>query len=271
MIVMEATDYPPMSGSNSMCVATAVLETGILPMREPETRLVLDTPAGLVPVVARCKDGHVESVTIENVASYVDALDVALEVPGLGTVTADIAYGGAFFAIVDAAALGFAMSRDEARDMVDLGERIKAAAREQHPVAHLENPEIKDVTFTHYAGRGESENSWTNAIVMSPGRLDRCPCGTGTSARLAVMHARGQAAPGETHVFTSVIGTRFAAEIARVTEVGGRPAVVPRFTGGAWVFATGELGWDPADPLPLGHTMSDSWGAGVQGLNTDGN
>ncbi|MDJ0951613.1 MAG: proline racemase family protein [Alphaproteobacteria bacterium] len=267
MIVMEATDYPPMSGSNAMCVATAVLETGLLPMQEPETRLVLDTPAGLVPVTAACREGHVESLTIENVPSYVDELDVPLEIEGHGILLADIAYGGAFFAIVDAHALGFAMTPDEARDMVTLGERIKAAAQAQHPVAHPENPEIKDVTFTHFAGRGDGENVWTNAVVMSPGRLDRCPCGTGTSARLAVMRARGQARPGETHVFRSVIGTEFKAEIARETEVAGRAAVVPRFTGGAWIFATGELGWDPSDPLPLGHTMTDAWGDGVQGLN----
>lgn len=267
MIVMEATDYPAMSGSNAICVATVVLETGIVPMVEPETRLVLDTPAGLVPVVAACRDGHVDAVTIENVPCYVDALDVALEVEGHGTVRADIAYGGAFFAVVDAPALGFAMTRDEARDLVDLGERIKRAAREQHPVAHPENPDIKDVTFTHYSGVGEGTNVWTNAVVMSPGRLDRCPCGTGTSARLAVMHARGQAKPGETHVFESLIGTRFVAEIAREVEIAGKPAIVPRFTGRGWIHATSELGWDPSDPLALGHTMTDAWGAGVRGLN----
>ena len=268
LIIMESTDYPPMSGSNAICVVTVALETGLVPMREPETHLVLDTPAGLVAVVAQCKDGKAESVAFDNVPCFVDRLDARLEVAGAGTVTADIAYGGAFFAIVEGPSVGFRMTPDEARDMVDLGERIKAAAVEQLDVAHPENPLIRDVTFTFFSDRVAGEdNTWINAIVVSPGRLDRCPCGTGCSARLAVLAERGLARPGQVHTFRSLLGTRFVTEVARTAVVGGRPAVVPRIEGRGWIFATHELGWEAGDPFPEGFTLGDTWGAGMKGLN----
>ena len=268
MIIMESTDYPPMSGSNTICVVTVVLETGLVPMREPETKLVLDTPAGLVAVTAQCKDGKVETVAFDNVPCFVDRLEASLEVEGVGTVTADISYGGAFFAIVEASSVGFRMTPDEARDMVDLGEKIKAAAVEQLDVVHPENPLIRDVTFAYFTDQVTGEdNTWVNAIVVSPGRLDRCPCGTGCSARLAVLAERGMAKPGEVHTFRSLLGTRFVTQVAKTTEVGGRDAVVPRIKGRGWIFATHELGWDATDPFPEGYMLTDTWGAGMKGLN----
>ena len=195
-IIMEPTDYPPMSGSNSICVATVLLETGMVPMTEPETRLLLEAPGGLVEAVATCRDGKCERVRVRNVPSFVNALDVDIEVPGLGSLKTDVAYGGAFFAIVDAPALGFALTPDEARDLVEVGERIKAAVVEQHPAVHPENSEIHTVTFTQFAAPVETDpegvKTGRNAVVISPGKIDRSPCGTGTSARLAVLHARGQ-------------------------------------------------------------------------------
>ncbi len=193
MIIMESTDYPPMSGSNTICTVTVLLETGMLPMREPVTTLTLDTPAGPVPVEARCRDGKVERVQFTNVPCFVTHLGATLDVEGLGTIPVDVAYGGAFFAIVDAPKLGFAVEPKEARDLVVLGNRITAAAARQLPVRHPDNPDIHTVTFTEFAmpftGPGGVSR---NAVVVAPGRIDRSPCGTGTSARLAVLHARGQ-------------------------------------------------------------------------------
>ncbi|MFQ5773612.1 MAG: proline racemase family protein [Kiloniellaceae bacterium] len=261
MIVMESTDYPPMSGSNAICVVTVALETGIVAMHEPETRLVLDTPAGPVPVTARCRDGKCERVTLDNVPSFLLHKGVRLDLPDVGRVSADVAYGGAFFAIVDARDFGLALKPAEARAMVELGETIKAAANARIAAVHPENPEIAGVTFTLFGGPPEApDGRRKTAVVISPGRLDRSPCGTGTCARLATLVAKGEMGPEEKLIHESVIGTRFTAEVAATAEVGGIPAVVPRLTGRGWIFATHEFGWDPSDPFPQGFTLSDTWG-----------
>jgi proline racemase len=261
-IVMEATDYPPMSGSNSICVATVLLETGMVKMIEPETRLLLETPGGLVEAVAACRGGKCERVTVRNVPSFVSALDADVEVAGLGNIRVDIAYGGAFFALVDAPALGFSLTRDEARDLVEVGERIKRAVVEQHPVVHPENPEIHTVTFTQFAAPLElvgGVKTGCNAVVISPGKIDRSPCGTGTSARLAVLHARGQIRVGEPFVSTSPLGTEFHAEIRDTTSLAGHPAVIPSISGRAWITGIHQYGLDPTDPFPEGYTLTDTW------------
>jgi proline racemase len=261
-IIMEPTDYPPMSGSNCICVATVLLETGMIPMQEPETRVTLETPGGLVPIVAQCRDGKCVSVRLENVPCYAAALDVPVEVPGLGTVRMDVGYGGAFFGIVDARALGFSITPDEARDLVVAGEKIKAAAVEQHPVRHRENPDIHTITFTQFIGpvtMDEGVKTARNTVVISPGKLDRSPCGTGTSARLAVMHAKGQIATGERFISRSVIGSRFDASVVRETAVGGEPGIVPSIEGRAWITGIHTYGLDPTDPFPQGYTLSDTW------------
>jgi proline racemase len=260
LIIMESTDYPPMSGSNTICTVTVLLETGMLPMREPVTPLTLDTPAGPVPVEAHCRDGKVERVQFTNVPCFATHLGAPLEVEGLGTISVDVAYGGAFFAIVDAPALGFAVEPREARDLVDVGNRITAAAARQLSVCHPENPEIGGVTFTEFAmpfaGPGTVSR---NAVIVAPGRIDRSPCGTGTSARLAVLHARGQLAAGQGFVHESIIGSRFEAGIARATAVGGRPAIVPTIAGQAWITGVFQHGLDPSDPFRAGYTLPDLW------------
>lgn len=259
LIIMEATDYPPMSGSNTISTVTVLLETGMLPMREPVTTLTLDTPAGPVPVEARCRDGKVERVQLSNVPCFVTDLDVELDVAGVGRVTVDVAYGGAFFAIVDAPSLGFALEPKEARELVAFGNRITVAARRLQ-ARHPENPEVRGVTFTEFAmpfaGPGTVSR---NAVVVAPGRIDRSPCGTGTSARLAVLHARRQLAVGQGFVHESIIGSRFEAGIARETTVGGRPAIVPTIAGQAWITGVFQHGLDPTDPFRGGFTLPDLW------------
>ena len=262
-IIMEPTDYPPMSGSNSICVATVLLETGMVVMREPETHLTLETPGGLIEVVAQCRDGRCERVIVENVPSFVAVLDGEVDVPGLGTISVDIAYGGAFFAIVDASALGFSIVAKEARSLVEIGERIKSAVAEKYPVVHPEKPDIHTVTFTQFAGPVESDpnggKQGRNAVVISPGKIDRSPCGTGTSARLAVLRARGDVGVGDPYTSVSLIGSEFHCQILGETAIGEKTAIRPQISGRAWVTGLHHYGLDPTDPFPEGYTLSDTW------------
>jgi proline racemase len=252
-----------MSGSNAICVVTVLLETGMLALREPETRLTLDTPGGVIEAVATCRDGRCEQVRIRNVASFATHLDVPLEVEGLGRLRVDIAYGGAFFVLVDAAALGFSLERGEARALVETGERIKAAVVAQYPVVHPENPQIRTVTFTQFAAAVETDaagvKSGRNAVVISPGKIDRSPCGTGTSARLAVLHARGEIALDDKYISRSILATEFHAGIVTTTTVGDFPAIIPSLSGRAWITGIHQYMLDPQDPFPQGYTLSDTW------------
>lgn len=261
-VIMESEEYPPMSGSNTICTVTAILETGILPMRGAQVDLTLETPAGLIDVTCRCREGKVLQVKFRNVPSFVYYLGAPLEVEGLGTVATDVAYGGMNYALVEARALGLALTPDEARDICALGQKIKAAARTQLKVVHPDNPRIRDVTITEFMGpvsrRGKRLTA-LNTVVVSPGRLDRSPCGTGTSARLAVMHARKQIRAGEVFDHESIIGTHFLSEILRTTRVGSKPAVVTTVAGRAWITSIGQYGYDPDDPFPQGYTLSDTW------------
>ena len=262
LIIMEATDYPPMSGSNTICTVTVLLETGMLPMREPLTRLTLDTPAGPVPVEARCRDGKVERVQFTNVPCFATDLDVAVDVEGLGRISVDVAYGGAFFAIVDAAALGVVVEPKAARELVVLGNRILPAVARKIAPRHPGNPDIHGVTFVEFAMPFDCAGGVSrNAVVVAPGRIDRSPCGTGTCARLAVLHARGTLRAGQGFTHESIIGSRFEAAIAAETTVGGRPAIVPTIAGQAWITGVFQHGVDPSDPFKGGYTLPDLWGA----------
>jgi trans-L-3-hydroxyproline dehydratase len=261
-IIMEPEDTPPMSGSNSICVATVLLETGIVEMREPETVLTLEAPAGLVGVRARCRDGRVERVEIRNVPSFADRLDAALEVAGLGTLAVDIAYGGDSFAIVDAAALGFRIAPDEARDLAETGIRIVRAADEQLGFRHPENPEWDHISFCQFAAPVEVADgvaTGRNAVVVRPGKIDRSPTGTGCSARMAVLHAGGRLRLGDRFRGVSIIGSRFDCRIEAEATVAGRPAIVPSVAGRAWLTGTRQLWLDPEDPWPGGYRLSDTW------------
>ena len=263
-IIMEPTEYPPMSGSNTMCVATVLLETGVIPMVEPETRFRLDMPAGPVDIIAECRDGKCVSVTLKNVPAFAFALDAPLEVAGLGaSITIDIAYGGMIYAIVDAAALGFEVVPDEARDLAVLGEQIRLAAREQHPVMHPESPDINNISIVQFAGPLTHEGNRVkarNTCIVSPGRSDRSPTGTGTTARMAVLHARGvlQVGGGLTH--SSIIGSEFHGTIVGETTVGSFRAIEATIRGRAWITGLHHYFVDADDPWPSGYVLSDTWG-----------
>jgi trans-L-3-hydroxyproline dehydratase len=259
-IIMEPTEYPAMSGSNTICVATVLLETGMVEMHEPETTLRLEAPAGVVEVTARCRDGRCESVELTNVPCFVERLDAPLAVDGIGAITVDVAFGGMWYAIADASALGFVLEPSEARELSRVGELIRAAAREQLPCAHPENAEIAGVSIVEIAEpwRGLEAVS-KNAVVVSPGRLDRSATGTGLSARMAVLHARGLMRAGDAMTHASVIGSTFDGRIVRETTVGGRAAIVPAIRGSAWITGITQVLVDPTDPFPEGYLLSDTW------------
>jgi proline racemase len=261
-LILQADRAHAMSGSNAMCVATALLETGMVAMQEPTTRLLLDTPAGLVGVTATCRDGRCERVTLDMVPSFAAELDVRLDVPELGRVRLDIAFGGVFYALVDARAAGLAITRANARLLVEAGSAIKRAVNEQVRVAHPELPGIDSVSYVMFCDR-EDDGGLRNATIVLPGRCDRSPCGTGSSARLAVMHARGEVAVGETLRARSVIDSEFQVGITGTTRIGATPAVLPRISGRAWIYGMHQCGLDPTDPYPLGFTLSDMWGPDV--------
>ncbi len=265
-IIMEPTEYPPMSGSNTMCLVTVLLETGIIPMVEPETLIALDMPGGRVDVVAQCRNGKCERVTLQNVPAFALKLAAPLEVQGHGTLTIDIAYGGMMFAICDARALGFGLTADEARDLAELGEQVRTAARAQHPVTHPELPDVRDVSIVQFAGPlAPCDGGYTarNTCIVSPGRSDRSPTGTGTCARMAVLHARGRLKVGEELTHESLIGSRFIGKIHGETTVGGRPAICPSVSGRAWITGFHTYLVDHTDPWPEGYRVADTWGVGL--------
>jgi proline racemase len=259
-IIMEPTEYPPMSGSNTICVATVLLETGMIELVEPETVLRLEAPGGLVEVRAACRDGRVASVELTNVPCFADRLDAPLEVDGLGTISVDVAYGGMWYAIAAADALGFAIEPHEARDLCAVGERIRVAAREQLPCVHPENSEIAGVSIVQIAGPWQGAGATSrNAVVVAPGRLDRSATGTGLSARMAALHSRGSMRAGDAMTHASPIGSTFDGRILAETTVGGRPAIVPAIRGSAWITGITQLFVDPDDPFPEGYLLSDTW------------
>lgn len=261
VIVMESTEYVPMSGSNTIATVTVLLETGIIQMEEPDTRFVLDTPAGPVDIVAHCKDGACIGVELKNVPSMVLGLDVPLEVPGFGTVTVDVAYGGMIYAIADCTKLGFSLEPSEAKDIAVAGEKIRIAAREQFHCSHPENPGIENVSIVQIVQPFLGADSVSRSgVVVSPGRLDRSPTGTAMSARMAVLHARGQMKVGDSYTNQSVIRSSFVGKIVEEVVVAGKPAIRPAVTGRGWLMGMNHYFLDPTDPFPEGYLMNDTWG-----------
>lgn len=263
-IIMEPEDNPPMSGSNSICVATVLLDSGIIPMTGPVTELILEAPGGLVAVRADCKDGKAERIHVRNLPSFADRLGVPLDVPGLGRLTVDTAYGADSFVVVDARALGFTHMPEDAHRMAKLGVQITTAADEQLGFSHPENPDWRHFSFCLFAGPlRKVPGGWetSHAVSIRPGKVDRSPTGTAVSARLAILAARGQIGPGEVLRARSLIGGQFEGRIVGAAKVGPLDAILPEISGRAWITGTHQHMLDPADPWPEGYRLSDTWGA----------
>jgi proline racemase len=261
-IIMESCSYEGMSGTNTINTATVLLETGVVPMAEPVTTITLEAPAGLVRVTADCAGGRCERVTFENVPSFATHLDAEVKVEGLGELRVDVAYGGAFCAFVDAGALGYAVVPDEARELAELGERIRPAVTAQLEITHPSEAALGVLSFVVFTAPPRAGCHARNATVVAPGRLDRSATGTATSARLALLAARGEIEDGAEFVNESVISTRFVGRIVARTRVGDRGAIVPAISGRAWITGFHQLVVDPTDPFPEGFQLPDTWGAG---------
>ncbi|MEE1736872.1 proline racemase family protein [Streptomyces sp. BE147] len=255
VLYIEVSGCLPMCGHGTIGVATVLVETGMVEAVEPETLIRLDTPAGLVTARVAVRDGRAESVTLENVASYSHALDQVVEVEGFGPVRYDIAYGGNFCAFVRTEDLGIPFARVEKQRLLDAGVAVMEAINAQNPVAHPEDPAIDVCHHVYLEAPGSTAGHSRHAMAVHPGWFDRSPCGTGTSARMAQLHARGLLTTGRDIVNESFIGSRFTGRILGETTVGGRPAVLPSVTGRAWITGTAQYLLDPADPFPAGFTM----------------
>ncbi len=261
-IIMEPEDTPPMSGSNCICVSTVLLESGIIPMTEPETELVLEAPGGVVRVTAQCRNGKAERIKVRNVASFADQLDRQIEVEGIGTLTVDTAYGGDTYVIVDSDAVGFQVTPDEAREIAEAGIKITAAANEQLTFSHPTNPDLTQFSFCQFAKPLIEEDGHTigkNAVVIRPGKVDRSPTGTGASARIATLHARGNLKVGDSLIARSIIDSEIFCKVESETTVGDKTAIYPSVSGRAWITGTSQLVLDPDDPWPAGYRISDTW------------
>ena len=262
-IIMEPEHTPPMSGSNSICVATVLLDGGLIPMQEPVTHLTLEAPGGLVRVRAHCRDGKAERIFVQNVPSFACDLSQSLEVEGLGTLTVDTAYGGDSFVVVQAEALGFSLDQSEAHDIARLGVKITNAANRQLSFNHPQNPDWRHFSFCLFAGpltEGKDGLETRAAVVIQPGKVDRSPTGTALSARMALLHAKGSMRVGDRLTAMSLIGSTFTGKIVEETTVKGRPAIVPEISGRGWITGVHQHMLDPSDPWPEGYRLSDTWG-----------
>ncbi|MGY6547663.1 MAG: trans-3-hydroxy-L-proline dehydratase [Roseinatronobacter sp.] len=261
-IIMEPADTPPMSGSNAICVATVLLDAGILPLQEPETRIVLEAPGGLVEVRAECADGKAQRIHVRNLPSFAERLDLMLDVPGLGALRVDTAYGGDSFVIVDAQALGFTLAPGEAREIAALGVEITRAATAQLGFTHPTLPDWRHISFCLFAGpilrEGHALHT-RHAVAIRPGKVDRSPTGTALSARMAVLAARNQMGVQDRLVAHSIIEGRFEGRITGTMQLGEMRAILPEISGRAWITGTHQHLLDPDDPWPGGYRLSDTW------------
>lgn len=258
-IVLQADKAHSMSGSNCICVVTALLELGMVPMLEPETTVVLDTPAGLVSAKARCEDGRCLSVALDMVPSFVEQLDAPIETAEFGTLKADIAFGGVYYALVDVDQVGLSIAPEHARELATLGVMLRDVINKQVQVQHPLFKELNEVAYVMFRNRVDAR-TYQTCTTLPPGRVDRSPCGTGSSANLATLAARGLVEVGDQLVSRSTINGEFQIQLLGLTEVAGRPAVLPRVTGRAWIYGIQQLGVDPDDPLSAGFMLSDTWG-----------
>lgn len=255
VLFIEVSGLLPMCGHGTIGVATVLVETGMVPVTEPVTTVRLDTPAGLVSVDVRVADGAATSVTLTNVPAFCVALDRRVKVPGHGEVTYDLAYGGNFYAFVELDALGLPFDRARKDDLLAAGLAVMDAVNATDRPVHPEDPSIGGVKHVYLAAPGSDATHSRHAMAIHPGWFDRSPCGTGTSARMAQLHARGDLPLGRDFVNESFIGTRFTGRLTGETSVGGLPAVVPAITGRAWITGTAQYFLDPDDPFPAGFLL----------------
>ncbi|MCS5653906.1 MAG: proline racemase family protein [Candidatus Marinimicrobia bacterium] len=272
-VIMEQTEYPGMSGTNTICVVTTLIETGMVDITEPFTEFKLDTPAGLISISAEVKDGKAVNVTFENVPAFSVYKNKSISVPEIGEVTVDIAYGGMFYVILDSEELGLELSPGNGGEIVRVAEMVKAIAAEKFQVVHPLNKDISGITIAVVSGPPENPDATLkNAVVVSTGKLDwdkpetwkgvidRSPCGTGTCAKMASLYAKDLLDLDTDFIHEGILGTTFTGRLVRKTMVGNFDAVVPTISGRAWITGFAQYVVDENDPFPEGFTIGDIWG-----------
>lgn len=264
-IVLQPDKAWPMSGSNAICVVTTLLESGRVKMIEPETIVRLDTAAGLVTARASCKDGRCVSVSFDNVPAFALEIQRPVKTARWGAIKADIAFGGVFYALVDVDQIGLKIEPGNARALAEAGIGIKAELKSQIEVSHPDIPGLNEVAYVMFRDR-DPDGAVRTCTTLKPGRVDRSPCGTGSSANLAVLHAKGEILVGDHRISRSIIGGMFKAEAIGETAVGNFKAVLPRITGSAWIYGREELRMSDEDKFPSGFALSDTWGPQVGDL-----
>jgi proline racemase len=255
VVYIEVSGCLPMCGHGTIGVATVLVETGMVEVTEPVTRVRLDTPAGLVVAEVSVKDGTATSVSITNVPAFTVGLDQAVAVPGYGQVSYDMAYGGNFYAILPLKQVGIEFDRANKEAILAAGLQVMAAINDAGEPVHPENPEIRGCHHVQFLAPDATAQHSRHAMAIYPGWFDRSPCGTGTSARLAQLHTRGEIKVGDDFINESFIGSRFTGTIVEETTAGGLPAVIPRITGRAWITGTAQYMIDPTDPFPEGFQL----------------
>ena len=272
-IIMEQTEYPGMSGTNTICVVTTLIETGMVEVNEPFTDFKLDTPAGLISIRAEVSNGKATNVTFENVPAFSVYTNESISVPEIGEVKVDVAYGGMFYVILDSEELGLKLSPENGGEIVRVAEMVKAIASEKLPVVHPENKEISGITIAVVSGPPENPAATLkNVVVVSTGKLDwdrpetwkgvidRSPCGTGTCAKMASLFEKNMLDVDTDFIHEGILGTTFTGRLVRKTKVGNYDAVVPTITGRAWITGFAQYVVDANDPFPEGYTIGDIWG-----------
>ncbi len=259
LIILQPDQAHAMSGSNAMCATTALLETGMLPMVEPQSVVTLDTAAGLVKATATCDGGKVVRVTLDMPASFVMRQDAVIETADWGPVRYDLCFGGVFYALIDVDQLGMTIKPENARQLalagVDLRNRIAAV----EPALHPTTPALSGISYVMFRF-DESDGALRTCTTMRPGRTDRSPCGTGSNANMAARQSRGLVSPGDVITSRSIIGGEFMTEFVEETRVGPYFATRNRVSGQSWIYGISQIGLDPTDPFPVGFTLSDTWG-----------
>jgi len=261
-IIMSPEHNAPMSGSNSICVATVLLDSGIIPMKEPETIFFLEAPAGLIKVKAHCNNGKAEKIEIKNVISFADKIDKHIEVQGIGTIKVDTAFGGDSFVLVDAKSIGFEIVPNEARELAEMGTKITSAANEQIKFQHPFQKDWNKITFCQFTLPIKRKNGilyGKNTVVIDPGKLDRSPCGTGCSARMSILFAKGEMNVKDLFQASSIIDSKFDCKIVKTTNMGKFGTITPIICGRAWITGTHQLFCDPKDPWAEGYRLTDTW------------
>lgn len=255
VLYIEVSGLLPMCGHGTIGVATVLVETGMVEVVEPVTEIRLDTPAGLVIASVQVEDGHAAAVTIKNVPSFVDRLDATVQVPGLGEVGYDLTFGGNFYAVVDLESIGLPFERKHKQELIEAGLAIMEAINAEDEPVHPERNDIRGCHHVYLKAPGSDAKHSRHAMAIYPGWFDRSPCGTGTSARMAQLHARGELELETDFLNESFIGSQFTGRLVGTTTVGQKPAVIPTVTGRAWVTGTAQYFLDPTDPFPEGYIL----------------